>query len=140
MATEEIWILIPKAGQHAVQEVIAFSREEGARGWYRDHGSGYHSAERALLNRPDLRPIYGGPTLMEALWSEMDRLMEGLMTGTDAEDGGDKFRAQGIAYVLAITSNPYNPSVDSIRAEAMRRWQEREDQEDMNTRPEGADQ
>lgn len=80
------------------------------------------SIHTTQLHRPDLRPIYGGPTLTEALWSEMDRLMEGLMTGADAEDGGDKFRAAELAWVLAITTNPYNPSVDAIRAETVERW------------------
>lgn len=81
----------------------------------------FHTQE-IELHRPDLRPIYGGPTLLEALWSEMDTLMERLMTGTDAEDGGDKFRAQELAWVLAIVTDPYEPSVDKIRAETMARW------------------
>jgi hypothetical protein len=103
------------------------------------------------LFRPSLAPIYGGPTLLEALWSEMDRLMEALMTGTDAEDDGDKFRAQELAWVLAIVSNAYDPSVDRIRAEAMERWYAEHpedrpdpdaeaDEDDAKTRPEGADQ
>lgn len=65
---------------------------------------------------------YAGPSLHELLWDEMDRLMEGLMTGQDAEDGGDKYRAQGVAYCLAVFTNPYAPSVDAIRATAMERW------------------
>lgn len=104
------------------------------------------------LHRPDLRPIYGGPTLLEALWSEMDRLMEGLMTRADAEDGGDRYRAEELAWVLAIVTNPYAPSVDAIRAETMRRWNEDQkflaeqeealdpDQDNMMNRPAGADQ
>lgn len=81
------------------------------------------------LHRPSLRPIYGGPTLLEALWAEMDRLMEGLMTGTDAEDGGDRYRAQELAWILAIVTNAYNPSVDNIRAEAMRRWNKAQEEQ-----------
>jgi hypothetical protein len=80
------------------------------------------------LHRPDLRPIYGGPTLLEALWSEMDRLMEGLMTGADAEDGGDRYRAAELAWVLAIVGNPYAPSVGAIRAEAVARWNKQQEQ------------
>lgn len=80
------------------------------------------SIHTTQLHRPDLRPIYGGPTLLEALWSEMDRLMEGLMTQSDAEDGGDRYRAAELAWVLAIVTNPYSPSVDEIRAEAVARW------------------
>lgn len=102
------------------------------------------------LHRPSLRPVYGGPTLLEALWDEMDRLMEGLMTGQDAE--GDRYRAEELAFVLALVTNPYDPSVDRIRAETMERWNAQQaeadaqeealnpDQEDAMTRPEGANQ
>lgn len=104
------------------------------------------------LHQPSLRAVYGGPTLIEALWSEMDRLMEGLMTGQDAEDGGDRFRAAELAWVLAIVTNAYDPSVDRIRAEAMERWNAQQqfeaeqeaalnpEEDDFMTRPEGADQ
>lgn len=131
----------------------------------------FHST-KTILYRPSLAPIYGGPTLLEALWEEMDRLMESLMTGVEnAEDScskrdcaepdptgepcghpdnGDKYRAQELAWVLAIVTNAYEPDVNGIRAEAMRRWNEAngiepltEDDsadEEINTRPEGADQ
>lgn len=79
---------------------------------------------RLTLHKPSLQPIYGGPTLLEALWAEMDRLMAGLMTAEDAEDGGDRYRAQELAWVLAIVTNAYNPSIDAIRAEAVRRYNE----------------
>lgn len=101
--------------------------------------------EEIELHRPDLRPIYGGPTLLEALWNEMDTIMERLMTGQTSddvcsqsgyhgvsledpslvcehEDNGDKYRAQQMAWVLAIVTDPYEPSVDKIRAETMARW------------------
>lgn len=117
---ERIWVVVPKNGEEA--PVVAYLSEEPARRYYQEHNPSYHSAEPAKLYRPTLAPIYGGETLKEALWSEMDRLMEALMTGTTAEDGGDKFRAQELAWVIAITSNPYAPSVDQVRAEAMERW------------------
>lgn len=97
-----------------------------------------------LLHRPSLAPVYGGPTLLEALWNEMDRLMESLMTGIenaedvcgkvrcgdrsigedrcDHPDNGDKYRAQELAWVLAIVTNAYDPDVNKIRAEAVNRW------------------
>lgn len=74
------------------------------------------------LYRQSLRPIYGGGTLIENLWAEMDVIMERLMTGQQAEDGGDRFRAEELAWVLAIVTNAYDPSVDRIRAETMERW------------------
>jgi hypothetical protein len=105
------------------------------------------TSTKAVLYRPSLAPIYGGPTLLEALWNEMDRLMEGLMTGVENEedicgrgdehgdpnvegdrceheDNGDKYRAQELAWVLAIVENAYEPDVNRIRAKAMDRWNE----------------
>jgi hypothetical protein len=138
---------------------------------------GLEGIDAVTLHRPSLRPVYGGPTLIEALWAEMDAIMERLMTGQAADDecgqlgyhgvplpydncndpcqhddNGDKYRAQELAWVLAIVTNAYDPSVDRIRKEAMERWKaaEREaalqeealnpDQDDMFSRPEGADQ
>ncbi len=68
--------------------------------------------------------VYAGPTLLEALWDEMDRLMEGLMTKQDAADGGDRFRAEELGYVIAVVSNPYQPDINAIRKEALRRFRE----------------
>lgn len=119
--TEDIWVIARVGDGDVVRE--AHSTESGAIAAERrdDFPWGVESV-KVKLHRPSLRPIYGGSTLVEALWVEMDRLMEGLMTGTDAEDGGDKYRAQELAWVLAIVTNAYNPSVDRIRAEAVARW------------------
>lgn len=121
MNTEQIWVIVRIGDGSLVEE--AFSTADAAEGAVRngDYPWGVEAVQ-VKLQRPDLRPIYGGPTLLEALWAEMDRLMEALMTESDAEDGGDRFRAAELAWVLAIVSNPYNPSVDAIRAETMRRW------------------
>lgn len=99
---------------------------------------------KTILYRPSLAPIYGGPTLLEALWNEMDRLMEALMTGQVAEDicgrndcgqapcghqdNGDKYRAAELAWVLAIVTNAYDPNVDRIRAEAVDRWNKQQEE------------
>jgi hypothetical protein len=125
---QQIWICVPKPGTSGGKlPILAHSTQEAAALAYKNGKSQYHSPEESTLHRPSLQPIYGGPTLLEALWNEMDRLMEGLMTGTDAEDGGDRYRAQELAWVLAIVTNAYNPSVDRIRAEAMRRWNEQQE-------------
>jgi hypothetical protein len=124
------------------------------------------TSTKTTLYRPSLAPIYGGPTLLEALWTEMDRLMEALMTGQgneedacggtdcvytgpcDHPDNGDKYRAQELAWVLAIVENAYDPNVNRIRAKAMDRWNvangnapiDDSADEEVYTRPEGADQ
>lgn len=64
-----------------------------------------------------------GKSLIETLWDEMDRLMEGLMTDKDAEDGGDKYRAEQLCWVIAYFQNPYAPSMDAVREQAMERWE-----------------
>jgi len=137
MAEETIYVV----RQH-LYFLGAVTSEEAVYELVRDKGdiNAAATVDRMPLYRPDLRPIYGGPTLLEALWSEMDRLMEGLMTGADAEDGGDKFRAAELAWALAIVSNPYNPSVDAIRAETMERWKGMQEMDEVNSRPPGADQ
>lgn len=135
--TEEVWII-----KQDLRTLGAVTKEAAVPGLVASKGSLIKpfNTEKVTLHRPSLQPIYGGPTLLEALWCEMDRLMEGLMTGTDAEDGGDRYRAQELAWVLAIVTNAYDPSVDRIRAEAVDRWNAQQDQEDQMTRPEGADQ
>lgn len=114
-ATETIWVTATNSVYSGAVRDAYVSAEAAQR-------SGADSVHEVTLHRPSLRPIYGGPTLIEALWSEMDRLMEALMTGTDAEDGGDKYRAQELAWVIAIVTNAYAPSVDRVRKEAMERW------------------
>ena len=145
---EDIWVMARVGDGDKVAD--AFVSEEAARkAEQRGDYSWGVEAVKVTLHRPSLQPIYGGPTLLEALWSEMDRLMEALMTGQTAddecgrkghhgvpipydddtapcehEDNGDKYRAQELAWVIAIVTNAYDPSVDSVRAEAMRRWNE----------------
>jgi hypothetical protein len=94
--------------------------------------------DRTTLFRPALAPVYGGPTLLEALWQRMDDHMEALMTGQEGEDTAAG--ARELAWVIAITTNAYEPSMDKVRAEAMDRWRAVHDEDDKNTRPAGADQ
>ena len=140
---ERIWVMA-RVGD-GINVADAFVSEEAARKAEDrgDYSWGVEAVE-VTLHRPSLQPIYGGPTLLEALWNEMDRLMEALMTGQTADDAcgkgldccsgemgnpcshpdnGDKYRAQELAWVIAIVTNAYEPSVDKVRAEAMRRWE-----------------
>lgn len=148
-----------EGGMPPSTETIFVTMKEAKGGWYpheafmnrdqalRNHpNAGSEEVEQITLHRPDLRPIYGGPTLLEALWDRMDSIMERLMTGTESGedecvrtmadctgdpdqagkcdhlDNGDRYRAQELAWVLAIVTDPYDPSVDRIRAEAVNRW------------------
>lgn len=64
-----------------------------------------------------------GRSIREIVWEELDVVMERLMSGNQAEDGRDAGRAEGLAFALAIFQNPYLPSVDAVRAEAVERWE-----------------
>lgn len=120
--TEPIWVVVRTGDGYSVAD--AHSTQDAAEGAVSngDYPWGVEAVE-ALLHRPSLRPIYGGGTLIENLWAEMDAIMERLMTGQEAEDGGDRFRAEELAWVLAIVTNAYDPSVDRIRKETMERWE-----------------
>jgi len=67
-----------------------------------------------------------GPSIWELVWGELDDIMDRLMNpGSEAEDGRDPGRAEATAYILAIFENPTKPDIQAIRAEAVRRYQER---------------
>lgn len=91
--------------------------------------------------------------LFEELWKELDAIVDHLMSegapeiwtdedgeiraGKDFEGDGLKAhlqygewrgQAQGLAYALAVLTNPYQPDVDKIRAEEMERWEAGEEE------------
>lgn len=92
-----------------------------------------------------------GRTIVQALleegWKELDTIVEHIMSEDEPHvsdfDAGVQYQdiaaaaateacirygewrgqAQGVAYMLAVLTNPYRPDVDAIRAEAMTRWE-----------------
>lgn len=66
----------------------------------------------------------GGKSLHEMLWDELMTIVERLMTGQESEDGRDPGRAEGVAYAIAVFTNPYAPNLEAIREQAMDRWEE----------------
>lgn len=76
----------------------------------------------AAVNAPKIR--CQGKSILELAWEELDTVLERLMTGCEAEDGRDPGRAEGMAMIIAIFLNPYLPNIESVRDEAMRRWEE----------------
>jgi hypothetical protein len=67
-----------------------------------------------------------GPTILEMMWQELDSVVDRLMEdGAQAEDGRDPGRAEGVAYCIAIITNPYEVNIEAIREEAMVRWETR---------------
>lgn len=72
----------------------------------------------------------GGKTILECLWDEMDSIMDRLMTGQEAADGRDAGRAEGLAYAIAVMNNPYLPSIDQVRTQAVERWEQENPDDD----------
>lgn len=66
----------------------------------------------------------GGKTILEMLWEELDAVVDRLMTGQEAEDGRDPGRAEGMALAIAVMQNPYRPSWEAVRDQAVARWEE----------------
>lgn len=71
-----------------------------------------------------------GRTLLQILWEELDRVMdvirsEGKPAGSKPEDhkawGERRGQAQGVAYAIAVITNPYAPSLPAVRKVAMER-------------------
>jgi len=66
----------------------------------------------------------GGETILELMWRELMVVVDRLMTEQDAEDGRDPGRAEGLAYAIAIMQNPYLPSWEAVRDQAMEKWEQ----------------
>lgn len=84
-------------------------REIMARSWMRDE---------------DKSVTCAGKSILEMMEIELDEVMERLMLNGGLPN--DVGAAQGIATCLAIIKNPYYPNIDSIKAEAVIRWEVRQ--------------
>lgn len=64
-------------------------------------------------------------SLQEVYWDELDRLMELLMSDHETEVPREILAAEarGVAFAIAHIQDPYAPSVDAVRAEALERWE-----------------
>jgi|ERR687887_1894087 hypothetical protein len=99
---------------------------------------------------------HAGKSIIEIIWEELDSIMDRLMSDGEpskssmvgdvltvdstkaASDiarewwdalrlwGEERGQAQGVAYCLAVLTNPYHVDVEAIRAEAVRRWKGRQ--------------
>jgi hypothetical protein len=90
-----------------------------------------------------------GRTLLEIFWEELDDIMDRLMEKGPPSDseppsqwelldeflideredwkeyGEERGQAQGVAYCIAVMTNPYKPDIDAVRELAMERWETR---------------
>jgi hypothetical protein len=143
--TGKVWVIYrtDKAGDDDVVLAAADTRELALEEMGAWRGENVRTDE-VTFYRQSLRPVYGGGTLIENLWAEMDAIMERLMTGQGGQDvcgrtdcmgdpqrsivcghwdNGDKYRAEELAWVLAIVTNAYDPDINRIRKETMSRWE-----------------
>lgn len=73
-------------------------------------------------------PVPPGPSILEMMWGRMvaETLVLLDMAGWgngDAQKARQIGRCTGMAEMIAVLLNPYNPNVDEVRAEVMRRIQ-----------------
>jgi hypothetical protein len=78
-----------------------------------------------------------GPSIIESIWAELDAQTGKMMAIKRHEDGspteeehdlaeaGQRGHCLGLAKALAILHNPYDPDIEEIRREAMRRYRTR---------------
>lgn len=71
-----------------------------------------------------------GRSIIEIIWEEMDAVYARLMAGAGSVAKGDKGRAAGLAYALAVMTNPYEVNIDAIREQAHERWENGTDELD----------
>lgn len=100
---------------------------------------------------PTTKPQFAGMSILERCWQELDDIMNQLMSeelpavwsdehvrGKDPSDhigvasewmarGELRGQAQGVAYCIAMITNPYEPDVPAIKKEARQRWDARQD-------------
>ncbi len=74
----------------------------------------------------------GSKTLLEELWSELDATMDKLMVNPTADL---KQYARGVAYGIAVFSQPYFNNVKEVSQEASFRWKMRNGQMDERPTP-----
>jgi len=76
------------------------------------------------MNLKRNKPLqFTGPSLHMLLWQKMDQVTDKIMRGDKSEKTVGK--GIGISQCLAIFTNPYNPDPKAIRADAKKRWSER---------------
>src|SRR6266545_6428720 len=63
-----------------------------------------------------------GRSILEIMEDELDLVVMKLMTKKENEDGGDKYRAEGLGLAIAIIRNPYIPDLEDVRERAMFRY------------------
>ena len=79
------------------------------------------------MPEPDVR----GKSLLDLLWEQLDQFVEELQVVADVnEDSTTLWEARGRAHAtavcVALVTNPYHPDVDSIKSDAMERWELRQ--------------
>lgn len=94
-----------------------------------------------MTTPPVTKPQFAGMSILERCWQELDDIMDQIMEEGEPEvdpakqptTAATRYRqwgelrgqAQGVAYCIAMISNPYEPDLPAIKREAKQRWDER---------------
>ena len=95
------------------------------------------------------KSVNAGRSILEILWEELDSIMDRLMEDGEPADVGDlgfvedvdwrqfgedwksygeeRGQAQGVAYCIAVMTNPYEVDVPAIKQAAVERWNDRQE-------------
>jgi hypothetical protein len=109
--------------------------------------------EKIIVTKEQAAPHpYAGMSVLDIAWQELDDVMDLLMEegapdidtfaeeiqesgrpraklwyGVLKEWGELRGQAQGLAFAIAVLTNPYAADVPAVKKEAMARWQKRQD-------------
>lgn len=88
------------------------------------------TGSRAEAGRTIGYPVPPGPSILETMWVRLVEETEALLDlngwgRSDPEKTKQIGKCIGMAEMIAVLLNPYNPNVDEVRAEVMRRIGER---------------
>lgn len=94
---------------------------------------------------------HAGRSILEILWEELDSVMDRLMDDGEPKSenyephddeeffeldgfkdackvwGEERGQAQGVAYAIAVMTNPYEVDITAIKQTAVERWESRQD-------------
>lgn len=67
-----------------------------------------------------------GKSVLDLLWEHLDDFVDAVQEPVNEEEADlSKGRAHGMAVAIALVTNPYDPDVDEVKAQAMERWADR---------------
>lgn len=111
MDTFGIHLIVNRTGNHEIESPTISAKEATA------------AADMLRAAAVEDGSSCAGKSILELLWEELDTIVDRLMTGQAAADGRDPGRAEGVAYCIAVFTNPYRPNIEGVREQSTERWE-----------------